>query len=195
MRITLTTLALALALSASACSSGPQTTPSEGTPAASAATTAPAQTATPASPKAAGEVKVTVPSDPCALLPMSTVTSLTLSKAVTAKPAPPVGCLYLDGSNQVVVLYRLSTPEELPGGIESLVNGAQNSLAATATGISVRGFEGYQVSGTGTGVSETHMMIQIGTYVLEVSGPTGEATTQRIIVGDMTAALADALTS
>ena len=107
---------------------------------------------------------------------------------------PPNGCLFLNGAGDVVFLYRLSTKAELPTGIESLKNGAQSAMGAPATGISIRGFPGFVVTGQGTGTLETQMAVQVGDYVLESSVPKGgDLSDQRGITGEAIATILDAI--
>lgn len=115
-----------------------------------------------------GAVTVSPPTDPCAVLAMDRVGMVTSGKATKSKAAPPNGCIYLDAADQVVYLYRLSTKAQLPGGIESLRNGATSRMVGTPTNISIRGFEGFQVGGKGTGTTEALIGVQVGPdYVLE----------------------------
>lgn len=134
------------------------------------------------------------PADPCAVLPMDAVKMLSLGKATATKAAPPNGCLYLNASNDVVYLYRLSTKEQLPGGLESLKNGAQSAMGAPATGILVRGFEGFVVTGQGTGTLETQVGVKVGDYVVECSVPKGgDLSDQRSIAFEAVAEILDAI--
>lgn len=134
------------------------------------------------------------PADSCAVLPMDAVKMFTLGKATATKAAPPNGCLYLNASGDVVYLYRLSTKEQLPGGLESLKNGAQSAMAAPATGIRVRGFEGFVVTGQGTGTLETQVGVEVGDYVLECSVPKGgDLSDQRSIAFEAVAQILDAI--
>ncbi|MBK6443169.1 MAG: hypothetical protein IPF90_13690 [Actinomycetales bacterium] len=134
------------------------------------------------------------PADPCAVLPMDAVKMFSLGKATATKAAPPNGCLYLNASGDVVFLYRLSTKEQLPGGLESLKNGAQSAMGAPATGILVRGFEGFVVTGQGTGTLETQVGVKVGDYVLECSVPKGgDLSDQRTIAFEAVAEILDAI--
>ena len=94
----------------------------------------------------------------------------------------------------MVFLYRLSTKEQLPGGLESLRNGAQSAMGAPATGILVRGFEGFVVTGQGTGTLETQVGVKVGDYVLECSVPKGgDLSDQRTIAFEAVAEILDAI--
>lgn len=145
-----------------------------------------------AAPPASFSVKA--PSDPCAVLKMDDVKMFTLGKATTIKAAPPNGCLYLNAGGDVVFLYRLSTKEQLPGGLESLRNGASSAMGAPATGIMIRGFSGFVVTGSGTGTLETQMAVTVGDYVLECSVPKGgDLSDQRSITGEAIATILDTI--
>lgn len=134
------------------------------------------------------------PADPCSVPTADAVRMFTLGKATTSKAAPPNGCLFLDSTGQVVFLYRLSTKEQLPGGIESLRNGAQSAMGASATSISIRGFPGFVVTGQGTGTLETQMAVTVGDFVLECSVPKGgDLTDQRSITGEAIATILDTI--
>lgn len=215
-------LALCSALAVGACSSGSAstsapagTTGSAGSAGsagsgAGAATTAanqaaPADTPANAGAPAAGKLDplaaappasytVKPPADPCAVFTPTQLRNIALGKATTSKAAPPNGCLFLNGAGDVVFLYRLSTKAELPTGIESLKNGAQSAMGAPATGISIRGFPGFVVTGQGTGTLETQMAVQVGDYVLESSVPKGgDLSDQRGITGEAIATILDAI--
>ena len=206
-------LALCSALAVGACSSGTASTSAPAGTAGSGAVVAttpanqaaPADTPANAGAPAAGKLDplaaappasftVKPPADPCAVFTPTQLRNITLGKATTSKAAPPNGCLFLNGAGDVVFLYRLSTKAELPTGIESLKNGAQSAMGAPATGISIRGFPGFVVTGQGTGTLETQMAVQVGDYVLESSVPKGgDLSDQRGITGEAIATILDAI--
>ncbi len=143
-----------------------------------------------------GAVTVTVPADPCAVLPISDQSLFTEIRPAKTKLAPPAGCIYLDAADQVIFVYRLSTKQELPGGLESLQNSATSRMVGPVTKISIRGFDGFQAAGKGTGTPEALIGVQVGPdYILECNAvrPGIEVSTALGICQDATAALLDKL--
>lgn len=176
--------ALTAGLAVTGCASGSSPAPAQ-TP------TAPPASQRPSSPSTSvRQVRVTVPSKPCSVLTRSQISKATSGKTVTTKASPPNGCLYLGNDGKVAFVYRLSSKEQLPAGIESLRQGAQASMGGPASAVTVRGFDGFQVSGTGAGIQEVEMAVQVGSYVLEVTVTQGDdADTQRAIARNVTAAI------
>ncbi len=198
------TILLGAAVWLTGCSSGGSAAdPATGSAAAGASSGPSSATASSADPPAgssaapaASKKPIVRPADPCSMITEKQVAQAAIGfTGLVPRTAPPSGCMFQDAGGKVIFLYRLSTKEELPGGAESLANGAMSAMNGQMNRIAIRDFEGFMVSGTGTGVQETQVALTVQDYTLECSTPQrgGDAADQRALCGEVIAAIIDNL--